>query len=287
MAEMNHLCGHANCQHQACVFGFLKGVGKQAVCQEHISTLSDQGIPTFEIEAYQCTETAKDYLQYQQRREQVESGLKSIALLESRCDADLLDVGKLLETDKASKEESEEISAQVQQCCKAMKHQLKGIISRLRELVKEKNFELNAEDSTICGVTEIGPLFRLAHDEDSHSYLEVTETGALVESAQAELAKLRVEAKRDAQEGQNWRTAKRILRQFAASTTQFDVQIVVQGYVKRAIEARIAGNYVKALKKLQQGRMLLQQWKQEDALLCMHLGQIRAYLGSGWKPKQN
>ena len=67
--------------------------------------------------------------------------------------------------------------------------------------------------------------------------------------------------------------------QFPSTATQSEEQAAAERYVSGAAKAREAGNYAKALKKLQKGRAVLQQWGLESSLLCMHMGQVQAYYG--------
>jgi len=98
--------------------------------------------------------------------------------------------------------------------------------------------------------------------------LEVTETGALVEPNQAELATLRMVAV--VERGTDMHISKE-------ADTQIRTNSTVHKYVARVVKARTKCEYVKALKKLQRGRDLLQG--QESPLLCLHIGQVRAYFG--------
>ena len=135
------------------------------MCAEHLFTLTDKGIPTFEVEAYQYLESQDNYLQHLQRKERVETGLRNIALLENRCDVDLREVQRLLKIGKTSEEQREEafetICAQAQRCCDAMKKRLSETSIRLRELIKEQSCELSAEDTSVCELADVGPLFTL------------------------------------------------------------------------------------------------------------------------------
>lgn len=106
-----------------------------------------------------------------------------------------------------------------------------------------------------------------------------------MEQLLAELSTLRSEfavgKMRDAL-GPRWTIVKRIVRQLPFATTSTEMQTIVQKYVRMAEKAREKGNYVKARKKLQQAKALLQPRGSEDALLSMQMGQVHAYFGE-WK----
>jgi len=278
MADVGHLCGVVNCQLPACVFGFVEGRCKLPVCSEHLSTLYSQELPTFEIAAYEFLETEEDYSLYLQRQVQAARGLKKITALEERCSSDWRVVGRLLENSAKGMEKAivQEIRLQSEQCYEAMKLRLSEIRLLLGQITKDKNTQLTAKYE----VVSTGSLFILVQEE-GHCYLEVTETGAALVPAQAELARLQavLRVKGEGDSVRNWVAAKTIVRQFGDAATQSGAQIVVQGYVRRAMHAREEGNYVKALKKLQKGKVALQQRDLDNALLCMHMGQVKAYFG--------
>ncbi|MBV5280261.1 MAG: hypothetical protein J0651_03110 [Actinobacteria bacterium] len=79
---------------------------------------------------------------------------------------------------------------------------------------------------------------------------------------------------------EKWAAAKQRLRQFPTEATKQEVLWVVEGYVRKAVQAREEGLYERALQKLQLGKALLTQYKAESSLLCLHLGQVKAYFGA-------
>ena len=69
--------------------------------------------------------------------------------------------------------------------------------------------------------------------------------------------------------------------QFTLSKSATEPQVrVVEQYLQIGTQAKEAGNYAKALKKLEKGRDLLQQRGLESAEMCLQLGLVWNHFGT-------
>ena len=102
MAGRKDLCSLEICRQPAYRFGLMGGTDKSVVCREHLFTLTEQGIPVFEMEAYLFIELTEDYPQFLQISKRMEVGLDTIAAPERRYEADLSTAQNLSEESEAS-----------------------------------------------------------------------------------------------------------------------------------------------------------------------------------------
>lgn len=158
----NHYC---SCGNPAYVFGLAKDKVKTTVCREHVCTLIDKRLATFEIAAYGFIESVEDGPLFERRKEQIYQYTSNLSTLESRCAREYADMQSRLKASMKS------VQVVVERCFREMelltlqryeevKRQLAEARVSVEQLQTCKDYQLSPSVSALC--TADCPLFRLA-----------------------------------------------------------------------------------------------------------------------------
>lgn len=185
-----------------------------------------------------------------------------IKALESTCEVDLKESHSLLGAAKAS------VFGVVERTFQAMETQSTQCCEDIKQRLKEARLHYARKDDECAPLYEALPsesLFRVEFEDCAEKLTTLLWTHYRLKVAEVTTHNARL---------QQESTAK---RQVSDSASE-----VVQGYIQQVVEAREAGNYPKALKKALKARTLLPQCQLQSALLCQHIGEVRACFGE-WK----
>jgi hypothetical protein len=166
MEGQNLFCGQLQCGRPAYLFGFNQLGAKLLVCRDHTLILTDKRISVFDFAAFAFIESLEDSALYEQRRGLMHQGMGNIAVLEARCESDLEEAEKRIQTVVTSLQavisrSSQELRLKTQQCYANAKQQLKDWRTRLESLTTNKRFQMDAIDEVLCQKMPVFSLFRL------------------------------------------------------------------------------------------------------------------------------
>lgn len=176
MAE-DLFCDEQNCSRPALVFGFLSGK-KHKACELHALAFTCKKAASYDISALTFMESPADAPIYERRRCIMQKGLDNLTLLETVCERDW-DEGQ-----KHLQESCEAVHAEVQrnyqemwlkaqQCYEELKLELKGIRSRLEQLVLDRKYQLSAQDFYICELVSAEALLQVKVEDCCGSIAQV------------------------------------------------------------------------------------------------------------------